>query len=112
MAALGLWLGGPWMAAGVSLSGLGTVLNLWVIMMLTFRLTADEGGQQLALVGLLALFKVPLALAMYSLVAVYFGLLSAFLGLLVLMAPVCFRGFSFLIETSVPADEFEIGSSS
>ena len=66
---LGFWLEGSWAAAGVVVSGLATVVNLWVIMMLTYRLTAslDGEGGNLPLIGVLGLLKVPVALAIYPL---------------------------------------------
>ncbi len=110
---IGFWLEGSWAAAGVVVSGLATVVNLWVIMMLTYRLTAslDGEGGNLPLIGVLGLLKVPVALAIYTLIATYFGLLSAFLGLLVLMSPVTIRGLKFLVQTPIPSDEMELGSS-
>ena len=111
---LGWGFGDGWQAFGVLLSGLTTVVNLWVIMMLAFRLTGSLAGdgRNVALVGVLALIKVPLAMAAYTVIASYFGLLSAFLGILVLMAPVCFGGLKFLIQTPIPGDDMELGSSS
>ena len=108
----GYFLLGGWEAIGVALSGLVTVGNFWVIMMLTFRLTAalDGESQNVALVGGLGLIKVPLALAIYTAIASYFGLLGAFLGLMVLMVPVTVRGLQFLIQTPIPSDDVEFGS--
>jgi hypothetical protein len=110
---IGFGLSGSWAAAGVLVSGLATVANLWVIMMLTYRLTAslDGEGGNLPLIGVLGLLKVPLALVIYTLIATTFGLLSAFLGLLVLMAPVTVRGLKFLVQTPIPSEEMELGSS-
>ena len=104
---------GAWLAAGVCLSGLATTVNMWVIMMLTYRLTASIAGDgsQVAFVGVLGLLKVPVAMAVYTVIAQYFGLLGAFLGLLVLMAPVTLRGIQFLAQTSIPSEEMEAGSS-
>lgn len=112
LAGLGFWLFDGWFAVGVVLSGLVTVVNMWVIMMLTYRLTASMAGEEsnLAVVGVLGLLKVPLVMAVYTVIAHYFGLLSAFLGILVLMAPVCIRGVQFLAQTSVPSEEMEAGS--
>jgi hypothetical protein len=109
---VGFWIDGGWGAAGVCLSGLTTVVNIWVIMMLTYRLTASIAGDgsQVAFVGVLGLLKVPVAMAVYTVIAQYFGLLSAFLGLLVLMAPVTLRGIQFLAQTSIPSEEMEAGS--
>ena len=82
-------------------------------MMLTYRLTAalETQNGQLPLVGLLGLVKVPVVMVVYTLIAQTFGLLAAFLGILVLMAPVCIRGLQFLAQTTVPSDEMEVGRS-
>ena len=113
LVAVGFWLDGTWLAAGVFTSGLVTVANLWVIMMLTYRLTAalETQNGQLPLIGVLGLVKVPVVMAVYTLIAQTFGLMSAFLGILVLMAPVCFRGVQFLAQTTIPSDEMEVGRS-
>ena len=112
--ALGWFVDGGWAALGTLFSGLTTVINFWVIMMLTFRLTSSmaDDGRQVALVGILGLVKVPLAMVAYTVIASYFGLLSAFLGITVLLAPVCFGGFMYLWQTPIPADDMELGSSS
>lgn len=110
---IGFWFYGAWGATGVLLSGLATVANLWVIMMLTYRLTSaldDEGGS-LALIGGLALLKVPVALVVYTVIAQFFGLMSAFMGLLILLAPVIYRGLQFLVQTPIPSNEMDLGSS-
>ena len=109
------WLfGDSWQAFGALLSGLTTVVNFWVIMMLTFRLTSslEDDGRQVALVGVIGLLKVPLAMAVYTAIASYFGLLGAFLGITVLFAPVSLGGLRYLWQTPVPSDDMELGSSS
>lgn len=113
LVAVGFWAEGSWLATGVLASGVVTVVNLWVIMMLTYRLTAalETQNGQLPLVGLLGLVKVPVVMVVYTLIAQTFGLLAAFLGILVLMAPVCIRGLQFLAQTTVPSDEMEVGRS-
>ena len=112
--ALAWFFGDGWQAFGALLSGLTTVVNFWVIMMLTFRLTSslEDDGRQVALVGLIGLLKVPLAMAVYTVIASYFGLLSAFLGITVLFAPVSLGGLQYLWQTPVPSDDMELGSSS
>ena len=111
---LGWFFGDGWQAFGTLLSGLTTVINFWVIMMLTFRLTSslEDDGRQVALVGLIGLIKVPVAMAVYTVIASYFGILSAFLGITVLFAPVCLGGLSYLWRTPIPSDDMELGSSS
>ena len=110
---VGFWVDGLWLAAGVLTSGLVTVGNLWGIMMLTYRLTAalETQNGQLPLIGVLGLVKVPVVMAVYTLIAQTFGLMSAFLGILILMAPVCFRGVQYLAQTTIPSDEMEVGRS-
>ena len=111
---LGWFFGDSWEAFGALLSGLTTVVNFWVIMMLTFRLTSslEDDGRQVALVGVIGLLKVPLAMAVYTAIASYFGLLGAFLGITVLFAPVSLGGLRYLWQTPVPSDDMELGSSS
>lgn len=113
LVAVGFWAEGAWLATGVLASGVVTVVNLWVIMMLTYRLTAalETQNGQLPLVGILGLLKVPVVLVVYTLIGQTFGLLAAFLGILVLMSPVCIRGLQFLAQTTVPSDEMEVGRS-
>jgi len=113
LVAVGFWADGAWLATGVMVSGIVTVINLWVIMMLTYRLTTSLETQngQLPLIGILGLVKVPVVMFVYTLTAQTFGLLSAFLGILVLMSPVCIRGLQFLAQTTVPSDEMEVGRS-
>ena len=80
--------------------------------MLTYQLTASLDGakRSIAAYRCLGLVKVPVALAIYTLIAT-FGLMAAFLGILVLMSPVCIRGIQFLVQTPIPSDEMELGSS-
>lgn len=113
LVAVGFWVDGAWLASGVLASGIVTVVNLWVIMMLTYRLTAalETQNGQLPLIGVLGLVKVPVVMAVYTLIAQTFGLMAAFLGILVLMAPVCIRGIQFLAQTTIPSDEMEVGRS-
>ena len=113
LVAVGFWADGAWLASGVLASGIVTVVNLWVIMMLTYRLTAalETQNGQLPLIGVLGLVKVPVVMAVYTLIAQTFGLMAAFLGILVLMAPVCIRGIQFLAQTTIPSDEMEVGRS-
>ena len=111
LVAVGFWVDGAWLASGVLASGIVTVVNLWVIMMLTYRLTAalETQNGQLPLIGVLGLVKVPVVMAVYTLIAQTFGLMAAFLGILVLMAPVCIRGIQYLAQTTIPSDEMEVG---
>jgi len=98
------------MALGTAIAGLVTVGNLWIIMMLTYRLTRGLSvqGEGLGMVGLVAVVKFPLAIGAYTLVAYAFDVLAAFLGLLVLVVPVVVRGAVYLARTPIPSDSNEL----
>lgn len=100
----GLWFGGAWLAAGVAITGVMVLGNIWLYGRLIPRLSGwfagqDPGG---SVAGVMLVAKLPVLLAIASGIGLWFGAEAIMFGFAAFVAAVFLRGL--VVAIAPPPD--------